>query len=138
MHKEDNSRKSFKGALTRALAVILCVSMVFGVLGLTGCSLIDDLTNGVAQKSLSEAELARLVTNAVISDAKTFASIAFATETVRMFLGRKDSNIFYMLFFACFLELGVAAEVFLVWECRSTHENLSGFCNLRDYSGLSS
>lgn len=69
MHKTDNSRKIFKGALTRALAVILCVSMVFGVLGLTGCRLIDDLTNGVAQKSLSEAELARLVTNAVISDA---------------------------------------------------------------------
>lgn len=69
MHKTDNSRKVFRGALTRALAVILCVSMVFGVLGLTGCSLIDDLTNGVAQKSLSEAELARLVTNAVISDA---------------------------------------------------------------------
>ena len=65
MHKTDNSRKIFKGALTRALAVILCVSMVFGVLGLTGCSLIDDLTNGVAQKSLSEAELAVTVTSEV-------------------------------------------------------------------------
>lgn len=68
MHKEDNSRKSFKGALTRALAVILCVSMVLGVLGLSGCTIIDDLTHGVTQKSLSEAELARLVTNAIISD----------------------------------------------------------------------
>lgn len=69
MHKEDNSRKTFKGALTRALAVIMCISVVFGVLGLTGCNLIDNLTHGVTQKPLSEAELARLVTNAVISDA---------------------------------------------------------------------
>ena len=69
MYKADNSRKTFKGALSRALAVILCLSMVFGVLGLTGCTFIDNLTHGVSQKSLSEAELARLVTNAVISDA---------------------------------------------------------------------
>ena len=69
MHKEDNSRRVFKGALTRALAVILCVSMVFGVIGLTGCTFIDNLTHGVAQKPLSEAELARLVTNAIINDA---------------------------------------------------------------------
>ena len=68
MLKEDNSRKTFKGVLTRALAVIMCISVVFGVLGLTGCNLIDNLTHGVTQKALSEAELARLVTNAVISD----------------------------------------------------------------------
>ena len=69
MHKEDNSRRVFKGSLTRALAVILCVSMVFGLIGLTGCTFIDNLTHGVAQKPLSEAELARLVTNAIINDA---------------------------------------------------------------------
>lgn len=68
MHRADNSRKVFKGALSRALAVILCVSMVFGVISLTGCTFIDNLTHGVTQKSLSEAELARLVTNAIIND----------------------------------------------------------------------
>ena len=38
MHKEDNSRKTFKGALTRVLAVIMCVSMLSAMtLCLTGC-----------------------------------------------------------------------------------------------------
>ncbi len=68
MNKEDNSRKVFKGALTRALAVIMCISMIFGVMGLTGCKFIDNLTHGVTQKNLSEAELARLVTNSIMNE----------------------------------------------------------------------
>ena len=69
MHKADNSVNAIKRVLCRALAVIMCISMIFGVMGLSGCTFIDNLTHGVAQKSLSEAELARLVTNAIINDA---------------------------------------------------------------------
>ena len=69
MHRADNSRKILSGALTRALAVIMCVSVIFGVMGLSGCTFIDNLTHGVTQKNLSEAELARLVTNAIMNEA---------------------------------------------------------------------
>lgn len=49
---------------------MLCVFMITGTACLSGCKLINNLTNGLngAQKPLSEAELARLITNAVISD----------------------------------------------------------------------
>ena len=76
MTKADNSRLIVKRAITKALAVVMCISMLAGVIGLTGCKLLDNLTRGVAQKSLSEAELARLVTNAVISDANVAESYA--------------------------------------------------------------
>ena len=76
MTKADNSRTKIKRALSKALAVVMCISMIMGIMGLTGCKLIDNLTHGAAQKSLSEAELARLVTNAVISDANVADSYA--------------------------------------------------------------
>ena len=68
------------GALKKVLSVILCIAMIAGTVALSGCNFINNITSGlnVAQKALSEAELARLITNAVNSDANVadcFASI---------------------------------------------------------------
>lgn len=56
-----------KASCARALSVILCLSLVLGItFGVTGCDF--NITRGfnVAQKSLSESELARLVTNSIV------------------------------------------------------------------------
>ncbi|MBR3341991.1 MAG: hypothetical protein IKG30_10260 [Clostridiales bacterium] len=57
-------------SLIKILSVVMCVVMISGLAGLSGCKFINNITNGlnVAQKPISEAELARLITNAVISD----------------------------------------------------------------------
>lgn len=72
MKRRSNSlRTAHKGTFTRLLAVILCFVMMSGVVtGVTGCKFIEDLTNGfnVAQKYLSESELARLMANAIASE----------------------------------------------------------------------
>lgn len=68
MTKTGNSLKGMNRALSKVLAVILCSFMLIGTIGITGCDLINNITHGVTQKSLSEAELARLVTNAVINE----------------------------------------------------------------------
>lgn len=59
------------GAFTRALAAVLCVAMLAGLsVSATGCKFINNITNGfsVSNNYLSETELARLMTNAIISD----------------------------------------------------------------------
>ena len=66
--------------LTKVLSVVMCVVMISGLVGLSGCKFINNITNGlnVAQKPISEAELARLMTNAINSDsnvADCYASI---------------------------------------------------------------
>ena len=68
------------GALGKVLSVILCTVMITCTAGLSGCKLINNITHGlnVSQKALSEAELARLMANAIISDsnvADCYASI---------------------------------------------------------------
>ncbi len=66
----DDSKKTAQRALSKVLCVILCVVMIACTAGLSGCKLINNITNGLntSQKPLSEAELARLITNAIISD----------------------------------------------------------------------
>ena len=62
---------NLKGFISKALAVIMCVSMLTAlVVGSTGCNFINNITDGlnVASNNLSEAELARLVVNAIISE----------------------------------------------------------------------
>ena len=80
MKISDYSRKAAGRALTKVLSVIMCFVMITGTAGLSGCKFINNLTHGlnVAQKPLSEAELARLITNAVLSEsnvADCYASI---------------------------------------------------------------
>lgn len=75
-----DSRMRAGRALTKALSVILCIVLTVGVVPLSGCNLINNITSGlsVSQKPLSEAELARLMTNAIISEsnvADCYASI---------------------------------------------------------------
>lgn len=67
---KDNMAIRFKRARSRALAAVLCVTLLFQVTGLTGCKIVNNITSGfnTAQKSLSEAELARLITKAVMSE----------------------------------------------------------------------
>ena len=66
----DNMAMRLKRARSRALAVVLCVTLLFQVTGLTGCKIVNNITSGfnTAQKTLSEAELARLITKAVMSE----------------------------------------------------------------------
>lgn len=71
MKKLNNSRvHNLKGVMSKALAVIMCVSMLTAlVVGSTGCNFINNITDGLnVTNTLSEAELARLVVNAIISD----------------------------------------------------------------------
>ena len=70
MKRNNDNRLKAGRAFSKALAVILCVFMIAGAVGLSGCDIINNITSGlsVAQKPLSEAELARLMTNAIISD----------------------------------------------------------------------
>ncbi len=70
MKMRDHSRKTAGRAWTKVLSVILCFAMITGTVGLSGCKFINNLTHGlnVAQKPLSEAELARMITNAVLSE----------------------------------------------------------------------
>ncbi|MBR4557825.1 MAG: hypothetical protein IKO15_10170 [Clostridiales bacterium] len=71
--KKLNDSRSFglKGAIVKFLAVIMCVSVFFGlVVTSTGCSFIDNITDGlnVNSNNLSETDLARLITNAIINE----------------------------------------------------------------------
>lgn len=80
MKISDYSREASGRALTKVLSVIMCFVMITCTAGLSGCKFINNLTHGlnVAQKPLSEAELARLITNAVLSEsnvADCYASI---------------------------------------------------------------
>ena len=72
MKKLNNSWNKFSGgSFAKILAVIMCVSMLLGVVMTSaGCNLINNITEGLkaTSNSLSETELARLITNAVISD----------------------------------------------------------------------
>lgn len=72
MFKRNDSRIfGFTRAVSKALAVVLCVSTLFTmVIGSTGCNFIGDITDGlkVSNSILSEADLARLVVNAIISE----------------------------------------------------------------------
>ena len=72
MKRLNNSWNKFSGgSFAKILAVIMCVSMLFGVVMTSaGCNLINNITEGIkaTSNSLSETELARLITNAVISD----------------------------------------------------------------------
>ena len=72
MERRSDNRNDSGRILKRVLTVVLCISMLAGTLGaLSGCSFINDITNGlnVTQKPVSEAELARLMVNAISSDA---------------------------------------------------------------------
>ena len=71
--KKLNDSRSFglKGAIVKFLAVIMCVSVFFGlVVTSTGCNVIDNITDGlnVNSNNLSETDLARLITNAIINE----------------------------------------------------------------------
>ena len=70
MKRVFDSEKISGRILTKVLSVIMCVVMLAGTFGLSGCKVINNITNGLnaSQKFLSEAELARLMTNAVNSD----------------------------------------------------------------------
>lgn len=72
MLKRDNSRHiSFKGACIRCLAVIMSVSVIFGMtVSLTGCNFISNITSGlnVTANQLSETDIARLMVNAILSE----------------------------------------------------------------------
>ena len=72
MKKTGNSlRTLIKGTAKKALAVTMCVTLVTGMaFSLSGCKLIDFFSSGlnVSLNSLSETELARLMTNAILSE----------------------------------------------------------------------
>ena len=71
MKKLNNSRVlNLKGVMAKTLAVIMCVSMLTALVATsTGCNFINNITDGLnVNNNLSEAELARLVVNAIISD----------------------------------------------------------------------
>ena len=72
MKKTGNSLRSLiKGTAKKALAVTMCVTLVTGMaFSLSGCKLIDFFSSGlnVSLNSLSETELARLMTNAILSE----------------------------------------------------------------------
>lgn len=78
MRIKDNGRKSSKGSLSRILAVIMCVCMIFGTIGITGCDFIDKITSGFKNntKSLPKTELARLIANAIQDDSEVSKSYA--------------------------------------------------------------
>lgn len=67
-----NSLKSLiKGTARKALAVVMCAAFITGMaFSFTGCKLIDFFSSGlnVSLNSLSETELARLMTNAILSE----------------------------------------------------------------------
>ena len=68
MNRKGDSMKLFKGSARRILAVIMCISMVFGMsVCLTGCNFFTGLSKGfkTSQKELSKAELARIVVVAI-------------------------------------------------------------------------
>ena len=63
-----DSMRKFKGSAKKVLAVIMCVSMVFGMsVCLTGCDFFTGLSKGfkASQKDLSKAELARIIVVAI-------------------------------------------------------------------------
>ena len=68
--RHNDSQNRTGRTLKKVLSVLLCVAMVTGTIALSGCDFISNITSGltVAQKPLSEAELARLITNAIISE----------------------------------------------------------------------
>ena len=72
MKKRANSLKSvIKGTAKKAFAVLMCATLITGMaFSLTGCKIIDFFSSGlnVSLNSLSETELARLMTNAILSD----------------------------------------------------------------------
>ena len=72
MKKCMNSLKSLiKGTARKALAVVMCAAFITGMaFSFTGCKLIDFFSSGlnVSLNSLSETELARLMTNAILSE----------------------------------------------------------------------
>ncbi|MBR2550548.1 MAG: hypothetical protein IKE92_11155 [Clostridiales bacterium] len=75
-----DSEKISGRTFTKVLSVIMCVVMLAGTVGLSGCKVINNITNGLnaSQKFISEAELARLMTNAVNNDSNVsdcYASI---------------------------------------------------------------
>ena len=63
-----DSRKNVKRIRSRILAVTMCASMILGTFGLSGCQIVNDITNGLkpAQKPVPEAELARLIATSII------------------------------------------------------------------------
>ncbi len=69
---DDSLKRRTPGVLKKALAVVLCFSMISGAgLSISGCKVIDDLRSGfkATQKPLSETELARVMASAISSDA---------------------------------------------------------------------
>lgn len=63
-----DSMRKFKGSAKKVLAVIMCVSMIFGMsVCLTGCDFFTGLSKGfkASQKDLSKAELARIIVVAI-------------------------------------------------------------------------
>ena len=71
MKRRFDSGNMKEGVLKRILVLMLCVSMLAGTAGcLSGCTFINNITDGlsVTQKAVSEAELARLMVNAIASD----------------------------------------------------------------------
>ena len=78
MKKQGNGRKTFAGSMNRLLAVIVCVCMVFGTIGITGCDFVNNITNGFknSTKNLPKTELARLIANAIQDDSEVSKSYA--------------------------------------------------------------
>ena len=69
--RQDSFKSAFKGTAKKALAVLMCATLITGMaFSLTGCKIIDFFSSGlnVSLNSLSETELARLMTNAILSD----------------------------------------------------------------------
>ena len=72
MNKRDNSLKSaVRRTYKKALAVVMCATLITGMaFSLTGCKIIDFFSSGLnsSLNYLSETELARLMTNAILSE----------------------------------------------------------------------
>ena len=72
MKKLYNSKVfGFKSIFVKALTVIMCASFIFGIaLASTGCKVINNITDGLngTNSYLTETDLARLITNAIISE----------------------------------------------------------------------
>ena len=63
-----NSKRINKRTRFGVLAVTMCICMLLSSFGLSGCRLVNDITNGLkpAQKPVPEAELARLIATSII------------------------------------------------------------------------
>ena len=84
MRFTGNSAKTFKGSFVRALAVVMSVTLIFGMCTcLTGCDFIKGLRRGFkqSQKELSKSELARIIAVAIMNEKNVSDSFSAIPES---------------------------------------------------------